>query len=334
MRVRLDVFVYLRRVDVDMQYFCVFAKLGAVARYAVGKARANGYDEIGFGKQRGDRCVTVHAYKPRTVRAVGVYGGKPHDCGCHRRIEPLCESRKLGARARCDTAAARVDNGAFRFVYKPQRVGDVRLHGRTVRFGNGLFDVLDERLLNVFRYVYEYGTGAVRPCDMERLAYGVAQIVGVFYDEIMLGDRHGYARDVHFLKAVSAQERYGHVTRDRDDRHAVEICVGYARDEIGRPRTGSRYYYADLARRFCVAFGGVSRALLVRGEVLRDALFEIQCVEQVYNLPAGVAEYGIDSLFEQAFAYCGCAFDFHIDPLCEFFRVGFKKTNLPKANLP
>ena len=136
--------------------------------------------------------------------------------------------------------------------------------------------------------------------------------------KFMLGYGHRYSRDIDFLKAVSAQERYGHVTRDRDDRHAVEIRVGYARDEIGRARTRSCYYHADLARRFCVAFGGVSRALLVRGEVLRDALFEIQCVEQVYNLPAGVAEYGIDSLFEQAFAYCGCAFDFHIDPYANF----------------
>ncbi len=146
---------------------------------------------------------------------------------------------------------------------------------------------------------------------MKRAAYRVRQVVGVFDDEIMLGYGHRYSRDIDFLKAVSAEQRHGHVARNRHKRHAVEVRVRYARDEVCRARTRGRYRHADLARRFGVALGGVRRALLVRGEDLSDFRLAINRVEQVNDLSAGIPEHRRSVLFEQAFDYYFRAFEFH-----------------------
>ena len=103
----------------------------------------------------------------------------------------------------------------------------------------------------------------------------------------------------------------GHVASYGDKRHAVEICVCYARDKVGRPRTGRRDDDADFAGRFGVTLCGVRRALFVRREHARYFRFFIQFVEQVYYLSAGVTEYGCGVLFEQTFDNRRRAFDFH-----------------------
>ncbi len=301
MRVGRYVFVYFRRVDIYMQYLCVFAEFGTVARHSVGEPRADRYYEIGFAYELGDGCAPVHAYKPGAVRTVRRHCGKPHHRRGYRRFDMLGKSDKLRARARRYAAAARVNDGTLCAVDERDRIGDVRLHGRLVRRRDRSLRVLDERLLDVFRNVDEHRTGTVGTRYVERAANSVAQFGGVFDDKVMLGYRHGDARDVYFLKTVASEQGYGHVARYRDERHAVEIRVGNARDEVGRARTGRSDDDARLARGAGIALRRVRRALFVRGEYSVYLRLVVQRVEQIDYLTAGISEYGSRILFEQAF---------------------------------
>ena len=118
----------------------------------------------------------------------------------------------------------------------------------------------------------------------------------------MLCYGHGYADDVHLLEAVSADEVTGDVSGYGDHRHGIEECGSYAGDKVGRTGTRCSYDNADLSGSSCIAVCGMRSALLMGGQDVSDTVAaEVQLVEEVDDLSAGVAEYGVAALFNESF---------------------------------
>ncbi len=117
----------------------------------------------------------------------------------------------------------------------------------------------------------------------------------------MFCDRHGDAHYIGFLKRVAPDHSGIDLSRDSDERHAVQICVGKTGDEIGRTRTGGRYAYAGSPRRLRVAGCGMDNTLLVPhynrfNRVAAMLIAEPERVKKLEDGGAGIAEHRIHTL--------------------------------------
>ena len=86
---------------------------------------------------------------------------------------------------------------------------------------------------------------------------------------------------------------------DGDDRSAVHVGVGHARDEVGRARAERRHAHAGTARQAPVHVGHEGRPLLVMGRHELDRAVE-QRVHDIDVLFAGNAEDVLDTFVLQA----------------------------------
>ena len=116
----------------------------------------------------------------------------------------------------------------------------------------------------------------------------------------MLGDGHGDALDVSFLKAVRAQTCGGHVAGEGNHGHRVHIGGGNAGDQIGSTRAAGGQHHAGAAGGTGIAVCRMGRALLVGGKHMGDAVgILIQFIIKVQHCAAGIAKKGIHALFAE-----------------------------------
>ena len=210
------------------------------------------------------------------------------------------------ARARNYHAAARVYQRTLCVRYYFRRLFGVTVGREFARLSFYLRrgSKLVNRLLYVFGNVYQHRSGSAAQGDFERFAYRVGKLAHVGNYKVVLCNGHCNALYVNLLKAVFSKRRNGHVARYGNERHAVHICGCYARNEVCRARTGGRHHNACLARCSRVAVGGVARALFVTGEnLLYFVAVEVERVERVYNISAGISEYVRNALFYERFGY-------------------------------
>ena len=118
----------------------------------------------------------------------------------------------------------------------------------------------------------------------------------------MLGDRQCHASDIDLLKAVAAQEIRADIPRDRDDGNGIHIGRGDPGDQIGRAGAGGGKDDARPARCAGVTIRRVGRPLLMRRQDMTDlvAVF-IECVVNIQDRAARIAENGIHALLKQYF---------------------------------
>ena len=116
----------------------------------------------------------------------------------------------------------------------------------------------------------------------------------------MLRNGHGNARNVNFLKGISAQQAVAYVSGNRYHGDAVHICGGDPRYQVGGSRPAGSYHYTGLSRRPGVTVGRVRRPLFVGSQyVLNAILIFIERIVDVQHRPSGIAEDGIYALLDQ-----------------------------------
>ena len=118
----------------------------------------------------------------------------------------------------------------------------------------------------------------------------------------MLGNRHRHADDIYLLEAVASDKAARNVSGDRNHGDGVQISRSDTGNEVSRARTGGSDTHAHLSGSSCVAVSSMSRALLVGCEnVVYPAAVEVQLIEEVDDLTAGISENGVAALFYQCF---------------------------------
>ena len=108
-------------------------------------------------------------------------------------------------------------------------------------------------------------------------------------DDVVLGDRHGDAGDVDFLKGVGAEHFAADLAGDADDRRRIEHGGGDAGDHVGCAGAGGGHGDADSARGARVAVGHVRGALFVADEDVVELGFAQRVVDGK-NRAARIAE--------------------------------------------
>ena len=84
----------------------------------------------------------------------------------------------------------------------------------------------------VFRNIYKNRTRSAASCYGKCLADGIRKNRNIFYDIAVLGDRHGNAGNIHFLKRIFAKQRQIHITGNCYHRHGIHISSGNAGHQI------------------------------------------------------------------------------------------------------
>ena len=93
-------------------------------------------------------------------------------------------------------------------------------------------------------------------CNAECFTNSICQFCDVFYNIVMLCDRHRYTCDVDLLETVSSKQRNGYVRCDGNYWNGIHICRCNTGYQVGCSGTGSCHTYAD--------FSGCSRISVCR----------------------------------------------------------------------
>ena len=142
------------------------------------------------------------------------------------------------------------------------------------------------------------GTAGCR--DTECTADGVRQLLHVAHNKVMLGDRHGDTGDIHLLERVAPDQAGTDVAGDGNHRDGIHVSCGNARDQVGRPRAGSRQAYADPAGRAGIAVRRVGGTLLMGCQNMSNAVAVlVKRIIDIEDCAARVAENRINALLDQ-----------------------------------
>jgi len=131
------------------------------------------------------------------------------------------------------------------------------------------------------------------------LRHHLRDVVTVPDEEVVLGDRHGDAGDVGFLKGVGADQCAADLARDRHHRDRIHVGVGQRRDQVRRSRTRGRHAHSDPAGGVRVSAGGMSCALLVAHQDVAQLLRVEKRVVDRQHGSTGDAEDDVDVEFLQ-----------------------------------
>ena len=176
----------------------------------------------------------------------------------------------------------------------PAASGTVRWQRGRSKIGHGSRHILGN--------IHQHGALAARLGDAEGLTQDIGQVFHPVHHEVVLGDGHGDARNVHFLEAVLPDKRSGHVTGDGNHGHAVHVGCGDAGDKVGRAGAAGYQYDASAAGSTGVAIGRMCGALFVGGNDVTDTILVfIQSVVQIQHSAAGIAKQRINALLHQHF---------------------------------
>ena len=150
-----------------------------------------------------------------------------------------------------------------------------------VKFGAGL--------LRVFRDVDQYRAGAPAFRDDKRFANRPRNVFRAGDHHVVLGDRHGDAGDVDFLKRIGAQNLAAHLPGDADHRRRIQHGGRNAGHHVRGARAGRGHRHPNAAACPRITVGHVRGALLVTYQDVMQFRFAQRVVNR-QNRAAGIAE--------------------------------------------
>ena len=244
----------------------------------------------------------MHAHHPDVHRVAVGHDACGHQ-GISRRDLGLLQQVAQGLAGSCAAhAAAKVDQRALRRIDQVCRP----LHLLRVEGGHGTDRLrifggeLTHRRRHVLGDIHQHRALAAALCNAEGRAHGIGQILYPAHREVVLGNGHRDALNVGFLKAVLAKARRGYVAGEGHHGHRVHIGCGNAGDQIGGTRAAGSQHHAGASGGAGIAVCRVSRALLVGGEHMGDAVrILVQLIVKVQHCAAGITKKGVHALLAQ-----------------------------------
>ena len=268
MVVRLDVFVDLRPVDVDMDDGGLGRKGGEASGHAVVEAHAHGNQEVGVADGFVGGIGAVHTEHTEPLRVIAGERAEAHQGTGHRDAQVLGEIAELFAGIGHDHAAAAEQQGALRIVERVHDLADLGVIGavgRVVAAQAHVFgpDEFGRTLKHVLGQVHKHGAGTPGTGQIEGLPYDLGELLHVLHHIVVFGAGACDARNVHLLERVVADEAGGYLPGENHHRDGIAIRGRDAGHRVGGSGAGCGHADADLARSAGVSVGGVNGGLLV-----------------------------------------------------------------------
>src|SRR5579859_2073437 len=321
--VHLHVFVDFGTINLDVNLAGVLGVGAEIAGDAIVKTHADSNEQVGFLDGMIDPCFSVHAHHAEIERIAGREApdaeqghGDGKIAGVNELIEyadgagnhdavPGEDERTLGGVEQLD--------GALKFglivVDALALGGKLRNAGLPIEIAGSLLGVLGD--------IDEYGTGASGIGDYKSFADGARDVLGARDDHVVLGDRHGDAGDIDFLKGVGTKELAADLAGDADDGRGIQHGGGDAGDHVGGAGSGSGHGNAHAAAGASIAIGHVGRALFVAHENVMQLGFAERVIDREDGA-AGVAKKVAHAQFSERFAKYFCTGELHevLEALC------------------
>ena len=118
-------------------------------------------------------------------------------------------------------------------------------------------------LQDILRQIDQDGAGTPAFRDLEGLGDHLRNPHRVPDNDRVFHDRHRHAEHVDFLEGIRPHQSGRHLAGQDDHRHAVQIGIGDAGQEIGGARPGGREAHAGLAGQARLGVGSERRRLFM-----------------------------------------------------------------------
>ena len=289
-------------VHLELDNRNVFGKFGHVTGDTVAKPGAHSQDQIALGYAHIGSKRTVHAYHAK-VRVIKIrYRAFAHECrynrhagSCHNLTDKL---RRIGR----NDAAAGHQYRLLCFFKRGNCLVDVRFIPGKICFVTPQMNFcrilkINFRTEHVRRNINKHRTRPPGRSNQERFFNDAGQILNLFYQIVMLGNRGCNTGDIRFLKRIPANGPGCHLCTENNQRNRIHV---------GRRDTCNHVAYTWSGR--CEADAGtpcgtrisvcrVYSALLMSGQDVPGIFRLIHFIIQRQDHAAGIAEYHIYFFF-------------------------------------
>src|SRR5436309_415631 len=310
------VFVDFGTVDLNVNIPRAFGVRAQVSGDAVIEAHADGNEEVGFLNRVVHTGFTVHAHHAEVQRIIGREAADAKERHGHGIIAGANELLEGAHRAGNHNAVTGENDGALGGVQHFDGAVEFSLIvivsqalGR--KFWLRCFPVeVSGSLLRIFRDVDKHGARTTAVGDQESFTNSAGNVLGFGDNHVVLGDGHGDARDIDFLKCVGAQHFATNLARNADHRRRVHHGRGYAGNHVGCARAGGGHGHADATAGARVAIGHVRGALFVAHEDVVQLRFT-KCIIDRQNRAAGITKDLAHAQTRERFAKNFCTSKLH-----------------------
>src|SRR6266567_8194352 len=259
------------------------------------KTHADGNKQVSFLYGVIHPRFAVHTHHAEVVRIVGREAADAEERHGDRIIAGADELLERAHRAGNHDAVASKNDGALGGIQHFDRAvefGLIVIVANTLgrKFWRRRFPVeFRGSLLGVFGDVNKHRAGASAIGDQKGLADGARNVLGFCDYHVVLGDGHGDAGDIDFLKCVGAQNFAADLARNADDWRRVQHGGGDAGNHVRRAGPGRGHGDADSTAGSRVAIGHMRGALFVAYEDVMQLRFTERVVDRKYGA-TGIAE--------------------------------------------
>ena len=311
--IRLYVLVYLRRVDVEMDYFCLRRIRSQLARNTVVKAHTHCNQHIAFIGIDIRSQIAVHTQHAFVQRMSRGQCGKPQQRTSCRHIRLFDESTQFVLRIAEFHSLPHQYQRTLRRIYQfgglsygfRFHFGHRQITAYIIHFDRRVFRLIHLGILGKIQY---HRTGTSAPCDIESAGHRPCHIFRTANLVTPLRDRLRNAYQIHFLKGIRSEKSRSHLSGNDNNRRAVYHGICNTCNGIRSARTAGNQTYADLARHTCKALCGMSSPLFVANQdVIQILPVIVQGIEYRHDAATRITENGLYSLMLQRAHQCFCA---------------------------
>ena len=272
---RNNIFINLSRIHIDLQHFCMLCKFGCISEYTVTETGTYRDQEITVCHTQVRIFGSVHTQHTSIQCMSSRKCAFAHQGITYRCMNLLGKLQKFCTGICCDRTAAYEDHRLFCLANQSCCLFQISV-GDTCRIRkNHIRNFLNILCLIgscIFRDIYQYRSRTSALCNTERTTHHFCQVSCIFNNEVMFGDRHGNAGDIHLLETVFSKKRGSYVTGNGYNRNRIHVGRCNTGDQVGGSRTGSRNTYAYFSGCSRIAVRCMGCPLFVGSQYMSDLI--------------------------------------------------------------
>ena len=256
--IRFHILVYLCRINIEMDYFCLRRIRGQLARHTIVKTHAYRNQHIALIGIDIRPQIAMHAQHPLVQRMLCWQCGKPQQGATGRHIRLFDESTQFVLRIAKLHALPHQHQRTFRRIYQISSLlygfrfhfGYRQIAAHVIHFGRHIFRLIHLSVLGKVQH-NRTGTSALRyiesaghcPCHIFRTTDLIAP----------LRDGLRNAHQIHLLKGIGSKESRSNLSGNDNNRRAVYHGIRNTCNGVRCARTAGNQAYAHLTRHTRIA---------------------------------------------------------------------------------
>ena len=214
----------------------------------------------------------MHTDHAGIASASAVKAALPHQGITHRRIDQIGKLRHFLTGIRGYGAAAQINKGTLCLHNLLCSFLQFLLRAAINRFWDlwGSSGIFTDCCGYIFCNIHQDRPGSAAFRNGKSAPQSFGQFFHIFHNIAMLGNGHGHACDIHFLKAVLPQHGQRHIGSDSHHRDGIHKGCGNACHQIRSTGAAGGHAYAYFAGGPCIPVRRMGSSLFVGSQDMPD----------------------------------------------------------------